>query len=85
MFNKYYIELSGVDFQQKWSFENLEYRNEIYNKVEKKFKKDLANQIPFIEVSKGDEEQIVPLISNNLKLNPEIKYEIVNYINSLED
>lgn len=78
----YYIELITKDSRNEWLFETNETRNEIYQKVVGKFNNYKSSEIPFIEVDVGDYKNL-GRITLPLRLNNEVKNEVIEYINSL--
>ncbi len=82
--DKYYIKLLTPNSNKKWNFKTLESRNRVYDKVCKKFEKERASQIPFIEVDIGTNTiKGTPSITFPLRLKIEAKDEVIKYIESL--
>jgi len=84
MSNNYYIRLivSGEECYD-WKFEKRESRNATYDKVLEKFESEKVTNTPYIEIELDDDNNNYSTMQATLKISPEIKDEVIKYIDTL--
>lgn len=82
MEKKYYIVLRGQGDTKKWYYSSIDKRNEDFEKIKREFEKHKSNKIPFIEVDIGIDESGMS-ITFPLRLNVDVRDDVINYIKSL--